>query len=315
MSPRRLILHACWILLFAFLAFSVFAGIEAFEFAVHPPRKPVVHAQLARAVAVRQRATLADVEITASDGARLRGWFAQPARSNHSVVLLFHGVADNREGMGGFGEMFLAEGYSVLLMDSRAHGESGGLLATYGVLEGGDVHQWVEWLEQNMKPSCVFGLGESMGAALLLQSLTAEPRFCAVVAESPFQSFREIALERAAQVTHTNSYLARLIAAPAIAAGFVYAHLRYGVDFSEASPEDAVAATRVPVLLIHGSNDDNIPPRHSIAIKARNPNMVSLWIVPGAVHTGASSTAPQEFRRRVLEWFSRSAKATVSSRT
>lgn len=312
MSPRRVTLHACWILFFVYLALSVFAGIEAVEFALHPPRKPVVHAQLARAVAVRQSATLADVEITASDGARLRGWFAQPARGNNSVVLLFHGVADNREGMGGFGEMFLVQGYSVLLMDARAHGESGGLVATYGVREGGDVHEWVEWLEQNVKPSCVFGLGESMGAALLLQSLRAEPRFCAVVAESPFRNFREIAFERAAQVTHINSHLARLMAAPAIAAGFSYAYFRYGVDFWEASPEDAVAATRVPVLLIHGGNDDNIPPRHSIAIKARNPNAVSLWIVPGAVHTAASSTAPEEFRRRVLEWFALAGKTRAA---
>ena len=163
-----------------------------------------------------------------------------------------------------------------------------------------------------MKPACVFGLGESMGAALLLQSLRAEPRFCAVVAESPFQNFGEIAYERAAQIMHTHLYIARVIATPAIAAGFTYARLRYGVDLAEASPEDAVAATSIPVLLIHGGNDDSIPPRHSIAIKARNPNAVSLWIVPGAVHAGASSAAPQEFRQRVLEWFALAGKRRTS---
>jgi hypothetical protein len=31
---------------------------------------------------------------------------------------------------------------------------------------------------------CIFGIGESMGAAVLLQSVEKERRFCAVVAES-----------------------------------------------------------------------------------------------------------------------------------
>jgi hypothetical protein len=54
---------------------------------------------------------------------------------------------------------------------------SGGDLATFGLLESDDIHRWLDWIEQNDKPLCVFGLGESMGAALLLQSLQSETRF------------------------------------------------------------------------------------------------------------------------------------------
>ena len=95
---------------------------------------------------------------------------------------------------------------------------------------------------------------------------------------------------------------------PSIEAGLLYARIRYGLDLTLVSPETAVAAAHVPVLLIHGSNDVNTPPRHSVAIKARKPNGVSLSIVPGAVHTGASSADPKEFQRRVLEWFDLAAK-------
>ena len=58
------------------------------------------------------------------------------------------------------------------------------------------------------------------------------------------------------------------------------------------SPEDSVAATRVPVLLIHGQIDGNIPLRHSLQIQSRNRNVV-LWEVPNADHCGAISAAPQ----------------------
>ena len=63
-----------------------------------------------------------------------------------------------------------------------------------------------------------------------------------------------------------------------------------------------VAATQVPVLLIHGQNDSNIPVRHSRRIAARNPT-VSVWEVPNADHCGAVNAAPQEFRKKLIDWF------------
>jgi pimeloyl-ACP methyl ester carboxylesterase len=64
----------------------------------------------------------------------------------------------------------------------------------------------------------------------------------------------------------------------------------------------AVAQTKVPVLLIHGQIDSNIPVRHSRQIHSRNPATV-LWEVPNADHCGAISTAPREFETRIVDWF------------
>lgn len=52
---------------------------------------------------------------------------------------------------------------------------------TYGVLESDDVHRWVDLLVSSEGCQRVFGLGESLGAGILLQSLSVEPRFRAVV--------------------------------------------------------------------------------------------------------------------------------------
>src|SRR5207249_56488 len=141
----------------------------------------------------------------------------------------------------------------------RAHGLSSGL-ATYGLRESDDVHRWVSWLEDTYDPRCVYGLGESMGGAQLLQSLPKEPRFCAVVAESPFASFREVAYARFGRQFHTGPWLGSTFFRPTVEIGFLYVHLRYGLDMEEASPKQAVEGTRIPVMLIHGVNDRNIPP-------------------------------------------------------
>jgi pimeloyl-ACP methyl ester carboxylesterase len=78
--------------------------------------------------------------------------------------------------------------------------------------------------------------------------------------------------------------------------------LRYRLDIDDASPEEAVAGTRVPVLLIHGQSDTNIPVRHSRRIAARNSG-VALWEVPNTGHSNAIDTSPAELERRLISWF------------
>ena len=144
--------------------------------------------------------------------------------------------------------------------------------------------------------------GESMGAAQLLQALRSTQDFCAVAVESPFSSFREIAYERVGQFFHSGPWLGRYLLRPVIEMAFHYAHWRYKLDFERISPEEMIQASKVPVLLIHGQQDRNIPARHSRRIAAMNPG-VSLWEVAGADHCGAINVAHEEFERRLMAWF------------
>jgi predicted alpha/beta-fold hydrolase len=254
------------------------------------------------------------VEIAADDGAILRAWALRPQIANGNAVILFHGQGDNRDGMLGNADMRLRHGFSVVLPDARAHGESGGPIATYGVKEAGDVRRWYEWIERTQAPHCIDGLGDSMGAAILLDSLAAETGFCAVSAESAFSTFQEAVYDRLGQQFGTGPWLGRTLLRPALEAGLLYARMRYGVDLEQASPQSAVATSRVPVLLIHGLADTNLPPRHSEQIKAAN-SAVELWEPAGVGHCGAAGAAPAEYERHVVGWFEshdRSATDTAS---
>jgi dipeptidyl aminopeptidase/acylaminoacyl peptidase len=292
-------------LAFLYIAGTVFGGIALGWIAVHPPGHRVTdnEERNARAAAEESGVEFRDAELTTPDGAVLRAWFMRPREPNGDAVILLHGVSDNRMGMYGYGTWLLQHHYSVLLPDARAQGNSSGGLATYGLRESDDIHRWVDWIENTAHPRCMFGLGESMGAAQLLQSLPTEPRFCAVVAESPFATFREVAYARFGRPFHTGPWIGRTFFRPTVGVGFLYVRLHYGVNMEEASPEQAVTRTTIPVLLIHGTRDRNIPPYHSDLIRAKNPSSVVVWKVPDAVHTGAHQAEPEEFERRVLEWF------------
>lgn len=217
-----------------------------------------------------------------------------------ATVLLFHGVADSRAGVQGQARMLVRDGFCVLAADSRGHGRSGGDLFTFGVREVDDVRRWVSWVETRHPGRPVYGLGESMGASILLQAVGAGLPFRAVVAESPFRTFREVALYRMAQKAPV---IGPLLVTPA----FWYARLRYGLDLDQASPLEAVRRIKVPALIIHGSADTNIPPDHGRDLAAAGGACAQFWSVAGGSHTDAIARQPAEFERRVLAWFNATA--------
>jgi hypothetical protein len=192
------------------------AGIYLAEGAIHPHRKTVTgRVRYMAMIESYSKAGVEDVAIDASNHAQLKGWYVQPIKWNHEGVILLHGVADDREGVAGYSVMFLKAGYAVLLPDSRAQGESGGAIATYGVVERNDIAQWARWLRQRTG-GCTYLFGESMGAAIALQATTVTRGLCSVVVESPFSTFREIAQDRIAQTTGTGWIFSRIVGRPVL---------------------------------------------------------------------------------------------------
>ena len=300
--PIRIALKAIAI----YAAVSLAVGIVMAELTLHPvQRRPPDTARIARLYA-QSGAELQAVSIHAADGAELRAWYSVSARDNGKAIILLHGIGDNRGGVAGYGQMFLQQGYRVLLPDSRAHGESGGRLATYGLRENDYIHRWVSWL-YDRGATCVDGFGESMGAALVLESMRSEARFCAVVADSPFSTFRSVAYDREGYFVGAGRLgleplVGRTVGLLPAEVALIYARWHYGVDLTRANPLDALKSSTIPVLLIHGEADINILPRHSRILARANPAHTQLWLVPGARHGGAASVVPQEFWFRVLNF-------------
>jgi len=293
------------IAVFVLLAVEGLAGNGAGSGILHPPRRALTPELVAQADAAfaRVHATREDFEVLAPDGAHLRGWKvrAAPGTATGDWVLLYHGQADNRAGMLGQAEMLLRHGESVVLMDARGHGTSEGDMVTYGWLERNDSRAIVEALVAQEHAHCLFASGESMGAAVALQSAAIEPRIEAVVAESAFRDLREVSYDYAG--LYTSPLLGKTLLRPVAILAVRSGEREGGFRAEEVSPEKAVAARAFPVLLICGLEDHNIPPRHTRAIYAAAIGPKEMWLVPGAGHTQAQGRAPEEFERRVTEFF------------
>src|SRR6202795_3239737 len=151
-SPSRRLL----LFLTLYLTFCSIAGIFVAHGTLHPAR---------RALTAEAETAMCDIShhldpefegcsITTPDVITLRAWTIHPHRSNGDAVILLHGLGDNRMGMTGYAQLLLAHGFSVLLPDARAHGASGGDLATYGLLERDDIRQWFGFLA-HVRPRCI----------------------------------------------------------------------------------------------------------------------------------------------------------------
>jgi hypothetical protein len=249
----------------------------------------------------RTGAAKKDFIVRATDGVELHGWKIRSAEPNGDWVLLFHGVSDNRSGVLGHAEILLRHGYNVVMMDSRAHGESGGAIATYGWKERYDTVAVVDALYASETVKHLGALGVSMGASIALQSAAVEPRIQAVVAESPFSSLREVSYDYAG--LHFSPLLGKTLFRPASITAMDALARAGGFDPDEVSPEKAVAARPFSVLLICGTRDHTIPCRHAerIYTAARRPK--ELWVVKGAEHAAALGTTTTEYEERIVRFF------------
>lgn len=205
-----------------------------------------------------------------SEGVRLHGWRGGAVGTRRGTLIYLHGVADNRASGAGILERFRQRGFDVIAYDSRAHGESGGEVCTYGSFEKRDLGRVLDTLP----PGPVVLLGSSLGAAVALQLAATDRRVSAVIAAAGFSDLRTVATERAPFV-FTAGMLER---------AFRIAEERGHFLVDDVSPVAAARSITAPVVLLHGGNDVETPPDHSRRVFAALAGPKRLILIPGAGH-------------------------------
>ncbi len=251
--------------------------------AVRPPRiaVPLTPAQLG----LRPE----EVRIPAADGVTLAGWLL-PRPGRPGVVLLHGYPADKRDLLPLAAA--LEPHFTVLLMDLRFFGDSGGRVTTLGHRERDDLARAVRWLEaRGAAPVGVFGL--SLGGAVALLAAAEEPRIRAVAAYAPFADLRLLA--------HDVYRYLWLLRYPLVGLMRLWARLFLRADITRPAPAEAAARLRVPVLLVASRTDEQIGFHHAErlrAILAGNPGADFHFLDRGR----HGDTGPG-FERRLVEFF------------
>lgn len=210
-------------------------------------------------IQARKEAMLLEVHsdewIMSEDRLRLHAtWF--PQGDCKKVVICFHGYTS--QGMKdyiGLSGYYLKNGYSMLLVDERAHGESEGKYIGFGCLDRHDALKWMNWVVRKCGEDAEILLhGTSMGGATVLMSSSLElpKQVKGIVSDCAFTSPKEV-------FSHVLKSMYHMPAFPTMQlADFLNRKLSgYGLDECNAARE--VKNAKVPVLFIHGTGDTFVP--------------------------------------------------------
>ena len=150
---------------------------------------------------------------------------------------------------------FYGKGFSFLLIDHRAHGKSGGEYITYGVYERYDLQNWVNFAVEKFGSDAQILLhGISMGAATVLMAsgLELPKNVKAIIADCGFTSPHDIFVRVLDYSFHARPF-------PLLNIAGAMAKKKANFDFKGASTIDAMKKNTLPVLFVHGEDDDFVP--------------------------------------------------------
>ena len=194
------------------------------------------------------------VWITADDGVRLHGQYYE-TEPGAPLQIMFHGYRGAGERDFSRGLPFALEcNHNVLLVDQRAHGQSGGRCLTLGVKERLDCLAWVRYAIERFGPDTkIVLIGISMGAATVLMAagLPLPGNVKGIVADCGYTAPADILRHVMGQMG-----LPVWLFFPLVRIG---GRLFGGFDVCAASAADAMPRCTVPVCFIHGETDDFVP--------------------------------------------------------
>ena len=182
-----------------------------------------------------------DVTIETADGVTLHGWFIDGRSSQ--VLLFFHGNAGNISHRLDSIRQFRSLGLSVLIIDYRGYGQSGGKTTEEGIYRDAEAAWRYLREDRGIRASNIVIFGRSLGASVAAWLATRQQPL-ALIVESSFTSVPDIAQEL-----------------------YPWLPARWLSRFSH-STRDYVEDVRCPVLVTHSRDDEIIPFHHGEAIFA-----------------------------------------------
>jgi fermentation-respiration switch protein FrsA (DUF1100 family) len=215
-----------------------------------------------------------DAWMETSDGVKLHGWWI--GRPDAEITTLhLHGNGGNITHRAAIAREIVQAGSSILLLDYRGYGRSGGRPSEAGLYRDGEA-AYDYLIAKSIRPERLVIHGESLGSAVAVDLAIRKPS-AGLVLEAPFPSARSVA--------------ARVLPGlgPLLISGF--------------DSKSRIQRLRVPLLLIHGDRDEVIAYDLGRELFEAAPEPKRFWSIKGAGHNNLLYTAGDEYRSKLAEFY------------
>jgi fermentation-respiration switch protein FrsA (DUF1100 family) len=240
---------------------------------------------------------LEHITIRSRDGLTLHGDFLPAEYQSNKLAICGHGYTGcGLKDCVSIAVFFHRMGYNCLIVDHRAHGKSEGDYVGFGILDRFDMKAWIDCMEKRFEGNAEIVLyGVSMGAtiAVMTAGLTSlSPSVKAVVADCAFTSPYDVFAHILKRDYHLPPF-------PIMNINDMMCRRKAGYGFRDYSTLDAVQATGVPILFIHGRDDDFVP----VWMSEKNYKMCrspkDILIVDNAAHAASYYENKEAYEAKV----------------
>lgn len=241
------------------------------------------------------------IEINSHDGIKLAGhWY--PCENPKRVVIAMHGWRSSWARDFGIVADFLHQNHcSVLFAEQRAQGSSEGEYMGFGMLERYDCFDWIQWVNTKTEGKLpIYLMGVSMGATTVMMTTGFElPQSVhGIVADcgftSPHAIWKHVAENNLKIPFGIYSAVANDIFKKKVMVG--------SKDFS---CTQALENCKVPVLFVHGTDDQFVPINMTFENYKACKADKQLFIVPGADHGMSYVIDKEGYEKKLLEFWER----------
>ena len=238
-----------------------------------------------------------DVYITSDDGLRLHGLWV-PVQNARGTVLFAHGYRSTM--LVDFGmafELYHKIGMNLLIPEQRSHGKSQGRYITFGVKESNDMMRWIQYHNDELSRKPILLSGISMGASTMIYLADKDlpSNVKGIVADCGFTSPREIIKSVFKSVIH-------LPAAPTLLFTDIMTRLFAGFSLSEKDSRKILKNSKLPIIMIHGMDDDFVPCRMTQEGFSACTGPKQLLLVDGAEHGVSFLVDPERYTAIINEF-------------
>ena len=220
------------------------------------------------------------IPISKPDGQtdRLHGWWIPADKPNAPVMLYFHHNAINIGANVSQALQFQKLGYSIFLFDYGGFGQSEGDFPTEPQLYEDAQAAWNYLTQARKIPSNrIVIYGHSVGSAIAIDLAVKQPEAAALIVQSSFTSMRDM-------TKRFGVYW------------FLPIELLLQQRFESL---EKMKSIKMPVLVITGTEDIQIPVEMGKRLYAAAPEFKQLMIIPGGGH---DNHMPEQYKQRVKQF-------------
>ncbi len=230
-----------------------------------------------------------------ASGEQLAGWHIRSKEQKpKGVVLLFHAIRSNRMDVFARAKLLYQYGFSSIMIDFQAHGESTGKQITLGYLEHYDVLATIQYAKRLYPELPIAALGISLGgAAAILASEKIQGQLDALVVESVYSTIQTAIYNR------VDRYLGFFAPLPT-ALLLLQLKPRLGFGAEALNMVHSIRKVSCPVLIISGEEDHHTRVDEAYRLYNNAPTPKQLWIVEGVGHQDIYEHKPKQYTLHVI---------------